>query len=219
MDYGVDSVYSSRYPFPYGVPESMSPTQKQRVFSALEVAKICGVVNQTVINWIRAGHLKASVTPGGQFRIYPEDLKTFLDSKGMRVPEELQGLVSGTQETILVVEDDQVYNDLLRAQLQRAFPKATLWAAFDGFEAGSLLGVHKPRVVVLDINLPGVNGLELCRRIKQEPGFDRPLVITVTASDDPNLKPQIMALGADAFFRKPFEYEELVQVIRNALNW
>ncbi len=197
----------------------MSPTQKQRVFSALEVAKICGVVNQTVINWIRAGHLKASITPGGQFRIYPEDLKTFLDSKGMRVPEELQGLVSGTLETILVVEDDQVYNDLLRAQLQRIFPKATIWAAFDGFEAGSLLGVHKPRVVVLDINLPGVNGQELCRRIKLEPGFDRPLVIAVTASDDPNLGPQILELGADAFFRKPFDHEELVKVIRTVLKW
>jgi excisionase family DNA binding protein len=197
----------------------MSPTQKQRVFSALEVAKICGVVNQTVINWIRAGHLKASVTPGGQFRIYPEDLKTFLDSKGMRVPEELQGLVSGALETILVVEDDQVYNDLLRAQLQRTFPKSVIWAAFDGFEAGSLLGVHKPRVVILDINLPGVNGQELCRRIKQEPGFDRPLVIAVTASDDPNMGPQILELGADAFFQKPFDHEELVKVIRTVLKW
>jgi excisionase family DNA binding protein len=197
----------------------MSPTQKQRVFSALEVAKICGVVNQTVINWIRAGHLKASVTPGGQFRIYPEDLKSFLDSKGMRVPEELQTLVSGAAETILVVEDDKIFNDLLRAQLQRAFPTAKIWAAFDGFEAGSMLGVHKPRVVVLDLNLPGVDGLELCRRIKQEPGFDRPLVVGITASNDPSLESSLLALGADAFFRKPFEHLDLVQVIRAALKW
>ena len=197
----------------------MSTTQKQRVFSALEVAKICGVVNQTVINWIRAGHLKASVTPGGQFRIYPEDLKTFLDSKGMRVPDELQTLVAGTTATILVVEDDQSYNDLLRAQLQRVFPEAVIWAAFDGFEAGSMLGVHKPRVVVLDLNLPGVDGTELCRRIKQEPRFDRPLVIGITASTDPALEAFLRELGADAFFRKPFDHEELVDVIRTTLKW
>jgi len=197
----------------------MPSTPKQRVFSALEVAKICGVVNQTVINWIRAGHLKASVTPGGQFRIYPEDLKLFLDAKGMRVPEELQSLVLADARTVLVVEDDQVFNGLVRAQIQRAFPDATLWSAFDGFEAGSMLGVHKPRVVVLDLNLPGVDGLELCRRIKQEPGFDKPLVIGITAATDPGLEETLRGLGADAFFRKPFEYEALIRVIRDTLKW
>lgn len=197
----------------------MSPSQKQRVFSALEVAKICGVVNQTVINWIRAGHLKASVTPGGQFRIYPEDLKSFLDSKGMKVPDELQSLVQAGASTILVVEDDKFYNDLMRAQLQRAFPDAKIWAAFDGFEAGSLLGVHKPRVVVLDLNLPGVEGTELCRRVKQSPGFDNPLVIGVTASSDPDLERQFKDLGADAFFRKPVDSNLVIDVIRQTLKW
>jgi len=197
----------------------MATTQKQRVFSALEVAKICGVVNQTVINWIRAGHLKASVTPGGQFRIYPEDLKAFLESKGMRVTEELQGLVSSSAETLLVVEDDTVFNDLLRAQLQRAFPDAKIWGAYDGFDAGSMLGVYKPRVVVLDLNLPGVNGQELCRRIKQEPGFDNPLVIGITAANDPGLEDELRALGADAFFRKPFDHETLVKLIRESVKW
>lgn len=197
----------------------MPPTQKQRVFSALEVAKICGVVNQTVINWIRAGHLQASVTPGGQFRIYPENLKTFLDSKGMKVPDEVATLVAPPVPSILVVEDDRIYNDLLRAQLTRAFPTAVLMAAFDGFEAGSLLGVHKPRVVVLDLNLPGVDGTELCRRIKQEPGFEKPLVIGITASNDPGIEAQLLQLGADAFFRKPFDQEALIGVIRNAMKW
>lgn len=197
----------------------MSPSQKQRVFSALEVAKICGVVNQTVINWIRAGHLKASVTPGGQFRIYPEDLKVFLDSKGMRVPEELQNLVLAGAQTILVVEDDKFFNDLVRAQLQRFFPEAKLWSAYDGFEAGSLLGVHKPRVVVLDLNLPGVDGMELCRRIKKGPGFDNPLVIGVTSSSDPEVETQLRALGADAFFRKPVETGAIAELIRNSLKW
>lgn len=197
----------------------MPPSQKQRVFSALEVAKICGVVNQTVINWIRAGHLKASVTPGGQFRIYPEDLKGFLDSKGMRVPEELQALVQATSSTVLVVEDDRVLNDVVRAQLQREFPEAQFWSAFDGFEAGSLLGVHKPRVVVLDLNLPGVDGVELCRRIKQGAEFDNPLVIGMTASPEPELEAQLKALGADAFFRKPVEVAAIAAVIRSSLKW
>ncbi len=196
----------------------MPASAKQRVFSALEVAKICGVVNQTVINWIRAGHLKASVTPGGQFRIYPDDLKVFLDSKGMRVPEELQSLVRD-EPGILVVEDDKVLNDLLKAVFQRAFPQAKVWSAYDGFEAGTLLSSHKPKVVVLDLNLPGVDGLELCRRIKQGPGFDHPLVIGMTAFSDSDWETKVLELGADAFFRKPFDNETLVKVIRSATKW
>ena len=60
--------------------------KKVRIFSALEVANICGVVNQTAINWIKNNHLKAFTTPGGQYRIYAEDLLEFLESRGMRVP-------------------------------------------------------------------------------------------------------------------------------------
>ena len=66
--------------------------KKVRIFSALEVANICGVVNQTAINWIKSNYLKAFMTPGGQYRVYSEDLYQFLKSRGMRVPEELEQL-------------------------------------------------------------------------------------------------------------------------------
>ena len=55
----------------------------------MEAAKICGVVNQTAINWIRKGSLKASTTPGGQYRVYPEDLIDFMKRNNMNVPQKL----------------------------------------------------------------------------------------------------------------------------------
>ena len=61
-------------------------TEKPSVFSALEVANVCGVVNQTAINWIRGGHLKAYKTPGGQYRVYPEDLVDFLKKRNIARP-------------------------------------------------------------------------------------------------------------------------------------
>ena len=65
--------------------------KKVRIFSALEVADICGVVNQTAINWIKNGFLKAFMTPGGQYRVYAEDLLAFLSSRGMRIPDGARG--------------------------------------------------------------------------------------------------------------------------------
>ena len=67
--------------------------KKVRIFSALEIANICGVVNQTAINWIKNGYLKAFTTPGGQYRVYSEDLVDFLHSRGMRMPDELQRIL------------------------------------------------------------------------------------------------------------------------------
>ena len=112
--------------------------KKVRIFSALEVADICGVVNQTAINWIKNGFLKAFMTPGGQYRVYAEDLLAFLSSRGMRVPEELQegDESSADWRRILIVDDDENINTLLKRFLSRRLPSYTIMQAFDGFEAG-----------------------------------------------------------------------------------
>ena len=81
--------------------------KKVRIFSALEVANICGVVNQTAINWIKNGHLKAFTTPGGQYRVYAEDLHEFLSSRGMRVPDEIEEIAGSGERSILIVEDEE----------------------------------------------------------------------------------------------------------------
>ena len=64
-------------------------TRKTIIYSALEVANICGVVNQTAINWIRNGYLTAFNTPGGQYRVYLDDLIDFMKERNMRIPDDL----------------------------------------------------------------------------------------------------------------------------------
>ena len=82
--------------------------RRVRIFSALEVANICGVVNQTAINWIRNGHLKAFTTPGGQYRIYAKDLAAFLDNRGMSASGEvLQVMIENANWNTFLVAVDQ----------------------------------------------------------------------------------------------------------------
>ena len=91
-------------------------TNKPVVFSALEVANICGVVNQTAINWIKGGHLKAFTTPGGQYRVYPDDLAEFMKERDMRIPDELAKHCTGVtvaKKSILVVDDDRGLNTVI----------------------------------------------------------------------------------------------------------
>jgi two-component system OmpR family response regulator len=189
--------------------------KKVRIFSALEVADICGVVNQTAINWIKNGFLKAFMTPGGQYRVYAEDLLAFLTSRGMRVPEELAESTDNgsTSDWILIVDDDESINTLMKRYLVRRMPGATILQAFDGFEAGKQISTSHPGVILLDISLPGIDGHRLCRRIKEDPTLGTPIIIAITGLPDEDMEATVLSEGADAFFRKPLDLDKLCDKI------
>lgn len=192
--------------------------KKVRIFSALEVANICGVVNQTAINWIKNGHLKAFTTPGGQYRIYAEELRKFLSSRGMRIPEELQKLTQGSlSQKILIVDDNRELNDLLKEWLSQKIAEYDVIQAFDGFEAGRMISLERPAVVILDIALPGLDGHKLCRTIKEDPDLDNPIVIAISGLDDPKEGEQILNEGADLFFPKPVDFDRFAAELKNLL--
>jgi two-component system, OmpR family, response regulator len=189
--------------------------KKVRIFSALEVADICGVVNQTAINWIKNGFLKAFMTPGGQYRVYAEDLLAFLTSRGMRVPAELMENAEDGPiwDRVLIVDDDENINTLMKRYLSRRMPSATVLQAFDGFEAGKQISDQRPGVIVLDISLPGIDGHRLCRRIKEDPGLGSPIIIAITGLTDDDIEETVISEGADAFFHKPLDLEKLHEKI------
>ncbi|MBI9102503.1 MAG: response regulator [Spirochaetales bacterium] len=190
--------------------------KKIRIFSALEVANICGVVNQTAINWIKNSHLKAFTTPGGQYRIYAEDLHNFLNGRGMRIPEELQYLNSEDSSfKILIIDDEEELNDMLKSYLARKFPAAEISQAFDGFEAGKLLTENKPSVIILDIGLPGVDGFKLCRKIKSDPIFDKSFIVSISGLNSDKDREQILKEGANEFMAKPLDFTLLTEILEN----
>ncbi|HEQ71465.1 MAG TPA: response regulator [Spirochaetia bacterium] len=194
--------------------------KKIRIFSALEVANICGVVNQTAINWIKNGHLKAFITPGGQYRVYADDLIEFLNNRGMRIPEELEDLRAEklSWRHILVVDDDKDLNDLLKRYLEKRYPDFTILQAYDGFEAGQIIAEWEPGVIILDINLPGIDGHKLCQKLKSDGQGQSPVIIAITGLDDPNEQKEMIENGADAFFSKPLELEQLNSAIKELIS-
>ncbi|ADK82836.1 response regulator [Sediminispirochaeta smaragdinae] len=190
--------------------------KKVRIFSALEVANICGVVNQTAINWIKSNHLKAFTTPGGQYRIYAEDLLSFLEERGMRIPEELEDLQrQKDQDKVLIIDDDRELNDMLKQFFSRKMPDWQISQAFDGFEAGVVLSREKPDIVILDIDLPGVNGHQLCTKIKKDESLGSPVIISVSGLDDEAESEKIISEGADAFFAKPVDFGSLLAAVQD----
>lgn len=183
--------------------------KKERVFSAHEVANICGVVNQTAINWIDKGHLDAYSTPGGQYRVYADVLAKFLRKQGMRLPVELKQVLAEQAriENVLVVDDDRNFNDLVANFLEKKYPDFGVGRAFDGFEAGRAIADMKPDVVFLDVDLPGADGEKLCHLIKADEHLARPIVVAVSGLADSQTEKRMVAAGADAFLTKPVDLE------------
>ena len=202
---------------------SKKSDEKSVVYSALKVARICGVVNQTSINWIKNGHLKAFKTPGGQFRVYPDDLVEFMKMRDMRIPEEVVAQCkNNSKETkkikILFVDDDESFNNVSVSLLQKSLPDAEIYQAYDGFEAGSMAVKKMPDCLILDLSLPGVDGIKICRTISTSDAFGKPQIIIVTAMEDEETEKTCRDLGVKYYFRKPVFIPELVTAVKELMS-
>ena len=191
---------------------------KKSVFSAMEVAKICGVVNQTAINWIKNGYLKAFSTPGKQYRVYPDDLVSFMVKRNMAIPDSLMALCKDKHfdaRSLLIVDDDKGLNSVIKMYLQKKIDGLTIFQAFDGFEAGSLMVEKHPSCIILDLDLPGVDGFGLCKKINESEIYGKPSILGVTALEDNDVEAKVMDLGVKKFFKKPLNLVELVDSVTN----
>ena len=138
--------------------------KKTKLYSALEVANICGVVNQTAINWIRKGTIKAFVTPGGQYRIYPNDLVQFLVENNMRIPEELLEYLQSPENlqkaSIVLVTDN---NDLFHNVDSFLDKKHSieLYRVNTPRQAMRAISAHNPEFVLIDASTVGEDVVDL----------------------------------------------------------
>lgn len=196
----------------------MAKSKKPQVYSALEVANICGVVNQTAINWIKAGHLRAFKTPGGQYRVYPQELMNFMLERKMEIPESFLAENSFTlpspAKTVLIVDDDCGLNTVISKYLLKKYPGLQVFQAFDGFEAGSLMAKERPGFVILDLDLPGVDGFALCRRLTEDESFCHPKVLVITALQDDDIDERLLKNGILRIFKKPLNLEEIAATVQ-----
>jgi two-component system phosphate regulon response regulator PhoB len=121
-----------------------------------------------------------------------------------------------TMSKILIVEDDPDIRELLRFNLEKA--GYTIFLAEDGEKAFTLARKHVPDIILLDLMLPGVDGLEVCRTLKKDPELQRIPIIMVTAKGEEMDRVVGLELGADDYVVKPFSLREVVLRIRKILD-
>ncbi|CAA9228064.1 MAG: hypothetical protein AVDCRST_MAG76-1081 [uncultured Acidimicrobiales bacterium] len=120
--------------------------------------------------------------------------------------------VQPRRRLVLVVDDDEMIRRLLRTVLEADAIEVV--EAPDGDAALAALEDLKPTVIVLDVMMPGLDGVEVCRRIDHRSAK----VVMLTARDDPELERAAIEAGADAFLTKPFSAVELLDLVERLLD-
>ena len=115
---------------------------------------------------------------------------------------------------ILVVDDEQAVRESLRRSLR--FNGYEVLTANDGLEAVETVRAENPELLILDIMMPNMDGLEVCRTLRSE-GWDRPILV-LTARDGVSDRVSGLDAGADDYLPKPFALEELLARVRSLVR-
>ena len=193
---------------------SSSEEQGRRFFTTSEVAKYCAVTNDGVLKWIKSGKLRAFSTPGGHYRISAEDFREFLEKFDIPIDETFfRG--NARQRTVLVVDDEPNIRDIVRRLLKELEPDLRVEEACDGYEAGIKIGQLEPDLIIMDVMMPRVDGISLCKSIRENPKTQQVKVLAITAFPEQDNVKKMYDAGADLCLIKPLQFEHFrLEVVR-----
>lgn len=117
---------------------------------------------------------------------------------------------------LLLVDDAELFLELERTFLQRTGYQ--IYTARSGVEALRIAREIRPDLILLDLNMPGMDGDEVCREIKNDPGLKDIHVVMVTARGREEDRARCIEAGCDGYLTKPINRVELLARIRQALN-
>ena len=118
------------------------------------------------------------------------------------------------KKSVLVVDDEPSVRSLISSLLSEDY---TVFQASDGEEAVSAAREHKPNLILMDMMMPKVDGYTACYNIKSEPGLKEIPVIMLSGVGHDLNKKLGMQFGADGYITKPFNLEELEEIVKKYL--
>jgi len=181
-------------------------------FTTGEVAKICGLSQQTVIRCFDSGRIEGFRIDGSRYRRIPrEGLVAFM--KKNNIPLDRLSF----KKKVLVVDDDvellQVMQDFFEDD-----GRFELRTAVTGFDAGVATKEFGPDVILLDIMLPDVNGLEVCRYLRNTEAHKDTVIIAISGMIERDKIEELYEAGIDHYIQKPFDLAEVKRKICDVLE-
>jgi len=126
--------------------------------------------------------------------------------------------MASQQPRILVVDDDPGVREVIADALKYDPAGYEVETAVDGVDAGLKLEHFRPDLIVLDVIMPGMGGLEVCNRIRNQRELDSTKIIILTGAPDSGKAETSLVYGADLFLQKPQPIDVLLQHIEELLD-
>lgn len=192
----------------------MKKSKQKTHLTPNEVAELLMVNPVTVRQWAARGLLRSLTTPGGHRRFLLSDVEEFARSRGA-TPVARH---SGRPDRVLIVDDDPNLGRLIAEVIQGRDDNVETEIAHDGFEAGAMVESFRPHALVLDLMMPGMDGFEVCRRLRARPTLNHIRIVAVTGFPSTENVDRILAAGADACLSKPLDTEKLLTELGLAMQ-
>lgn len=192
-------------------------------YSTIEVARRLGVSLQTVQRWVDAGRLTAWKTLGGHRRIeaasaerlFAEHESRLGPAEAAPVPRAMAAAAvpraPAADPSALIVEDNELDREVLVELLTRVRPGVRIETVGDGFEALIAIGRSDPDILITDVHLPHMDGIEMLRRLSVDTRPRQIVAVSAFTADD---LPALRELPPGVrFLRKPIDAQRLAEAL------
>ncbi|MBI3835151.1 MAG: response regulator [Planctomycetes bacterium] len=184
-------------------------THRKDILTTGEVARICHVAPRTVSKWFDSGQLRGYRIPGSKDRRIPVDqLLRFMAAHG--IP--MDNVVVGPEKVLILDSDVEFAEALKRALKQRRYD---VMIAESAFEAGALVQVHKPNIVIVDVELPDVHPPTMCRFFHSASELQSSMLVAMAAGMTPSMGESLLQQGFGGYLPKPFTLDALLAIIQS----
>lgn len=189
-------------------------------YTTVQIAKMMGVKAPTVINWIDDGLIHAYRTPGGHRRISLDELVRFARLYNYPlsvIPDVDEVTLESTDRRVLVVDDEPDVCERFRHYLktQGGFQ---VDVAYSGFSAGVAMARFKPSLVIMDIFMPDMDGLDMLKVIREDPEMQKIPVIACTTANEQQLAQRFQEGDFQGYIAKPLKLDHLQDMIASAFK-
>jgi two-component system chemotaxis response regulator CheY len=120
--------------------------------------------------------------------------------------------MSDGRQSVLVVDDDPFIRRLIATTLEDV-AEVDLHEAADGLEALEVARAEQPTLVFLDVDMPALDGIDACRRLREDPTTKRSTIVMLTAAHGDGVERRAEEAGADLFLTKPFSPLDLLRLV------
>lgn len=186
---------------------------KKEVLTPTEAAELLMISPITLREWARKNRLPFHSTLGGHRRFYRHDIEEFAKKENIALHKDKPI----EKPSLLIVDDDEQLLDFMALFVANEMPECQILKARDGFEAGLTIQDAKPKVILLDMFLPGLSGDGVCRMIRKKPLLKDIKIIGMTGKCTQENIDAFLSAGADVVLEKPIDHKRLLHLLSESL--